>query len=228
MLTNEAAWLERQLADLPTARLDPLLCVGSGTSHAREVLQPWINERVYRPLEQRGVHPIHHEYRPGPGVDIAGDLADPALGKRLRRLETTSVLCCNVLEHIEDRAPVAALLESLVAPGGYLILTVPRRFPYHPDPIDTMFRPTVAELAGEFPGLLLERGEEVECGTLLSYLRRSGALGQSLLNGIKATFARLRRARDAEGGTIAPGGGSLSYLARQTAVTCAVLRKRPD
>ena len=42
--------------------------------------------------------------------------------------------------------PATALLDSLVAPDGHLILSVPRRFPYHPDPIDTMYRPSVAEL----------------------------------------------------------------------------------
>jgi hypothetical protein len=235
MLSTEAAWLEEELARLPSEALDPLLSVGSGTTDAREMLQPWISALVMAPLERRGVHVIHHEYAEGPGVDVAGDLGDPAVAERLRALGARSVLCCNVLEHLADRSPVTSLLESLVAPGGYLILTVPRRFPFHPDPIDTMYRPSVAELASEFPGLRLERGEEVECGTLLSYLRASGSLRRSLTNGVKVAFTSLRREgrADSLGGGEAPaadsaaavsGSSALPYLFRSTAVTCAVLR----
>ena len=230
MLTKEAGWLETELARLPSTELDPLLCIGSGTAHSREVLQPWINERVYRPLAERGVRTIHHEYVEGPGVDIAGDLADPDLGERLRATGATSVLCCNVLEHLEDRSAAVALLDSLLAPGTHLILSVPRRFPYHPDPIDTMYRPSVAELAAEFPGLELDRAEEVECGTLLSYLRRSGSLKTSIVNGLKVALGR----KGGEEKPVAdtderpPGAGALGYLFRQTAVTCAILRRPAD
>jgi hypothetical protein len=228
VLTNEAAWLERELAQLPAERLDPLLSVGSGTTDAREVLQPWIGERVFAPLERRGVRVIHHEYAPGPGVEVAGDLTDPVLGGELRRLEVGSVLCCNVLEHVADRSSVTALLESLVAPGGYLVLTVPRRFPYHPDPIDTMYRPSVEKLAAEFPELELERGGEVECGTLLTYLRQTGSLRTSLANGVRVAFSRLRSGGtegDQESGAAPRGSGALPYLVRSTAVTCAILRR---
>ncbi len=234
MLTKEAAWLKQELAWLPDESLDPLLSVGSGTTDAREVLQPWIADLVLEPLERRGVRVIHHEYAEGPGVDVAGDLGDPAVAERLRGLGARSVLCCNVLEHLADRSPVTSLLESLVTPGGYLIVSVPRRFPFHPDPIDTMYRPSVAELASEFPRLQLERGEEVECGTLLSYLRSSGSLRRSLTNGFRVALARLRRDRGANESARRPAGdslpaasgtGALPYLVRSTAVTCAVLRE---
>jgi hypothetical protein len=227
VLTNEAAWLERELAQLPADALDPLLSIGSGTTDAREGLQPWIGERVFAPLERRGVRVIHHEHAPGPGVEVAGDLTEPAFADELRRLGACSVMCCNVLEHIGDRAPLTALLESLVAPGGCLILTVPRRFPYHPDPIDTMYRPSVDELAAEFPALALGRGAEVDCGTLFTYLRQTGSLRRSVANGIRVAFGRLRGGETA--GETGPGppprSGALPYLVRSTAVTCAILRK---
>ena len=231
MLTKEATWLREELARLSGESLDPLLSIGSGTTDAREVLQPWIAGLVLEPLERRGVRVIHHEYAEGPGVDVAGDLGDPAVAAHLRGLGARSVLCCNVLEHLADRSPVTALLESLVAPGGHLIVTVPRRFPFHPDPIDTMYRPSVAELASEFPRLQLERGEEIQCGTLLSYLRSSGSLRRSLKNGVRVALARLRRDQGADpatpvgdSGPTAGGASALPYLFRSTAVTCAVLR----
>ena len=54
MLRAEAAWLERELRQLPVADLSPLLSVGSG--HAELTAdQPWIHDVVYRPLAERGV-----------------------------------------------------------------------------------------------------------------------------------------------------------------------------
>lgn len=226
MLTNEAAWLEHELAQIPDEQLDPLLCIGSGTAHSREVLQPWINQRVYAPLGERGVRTIHHEYVDGPGVDISGDLASAELAERLRALGARSVLCCNVLEHLADRQSAVALLDSLVGAEGRLILSVPHRFPYHPDPIDTMYRPSVRELAGEFAGLELEAGAEVECGTLLAYLRRSGSLWTSISNGVKVALGRKGGEEEAVSPERPPGSGPLPYLFRQTAVTCAILRRR--
>ena len=76
MLKNEAAWLERELARLSVDALSPLLSIGSGTSETRRGRQPWIAERLFDPLERRGVHVVHHEHRAGPGVDVTGDLAD--------------------------------------------------------------------------------------------------------------------------------------------------------
>jgi hypothetical protein len=220
MLANEAAWLEAELAQIPSERLDPLLSIGSGTRHARTVLQPWIEEGVYSPLTRRGIRVIHHEYEAADGVDIPGDLLAPDVAASLRGCGARSVLCCNVLEHVADRAPAIGLLSDLVGPDGYLLLTVPRRFPFHPDPIDTMYRPSVEELRGEFPCFELVSGAEVRCGTLLGYLRDSGSLRQSLVNGLKVSLSRRDRVRDQP-----RSAGTLRYLVRATAVTCVVLRR---
>src|SRR5205085_4736707 len=59
--------------------------------------------------------------------------------------------------HVTDRQIVCAAIWSLLPPGGFLILTVPYRFPYHEDPIDTMFRPSVEELAQLFPGTAIQQ-----------------------------------------------------------------------
>ena len=50
------------------------------------------------------------------------------------------------LEHVTDPELVRARLRELTAPAGLLVITVPRVYPYHPDPIDTMFRPNDEEL----------------------------------------------------------------------------------
>jgi hypothetical protein len=58
-------------------------------------------------------------------------------------------LCTSLLEQVPDRAAVIRNLHSMTRPGGHVIVTVPRRYPYHPDPIDTGFRQSPSRLARE-------------------------------------------------------------------------------
>jgi len=51
-----------------------------------------------------------------------------------------------------DAAEFARRCVALVVPGGIIGVTVPRSYPRHGDPIDTMFRPSPAEVAQLFPG----------------------------------------------------------------------------
>jgi hypothetical protein len=95
---------------------------------------------------------------------------DPAFTCTIREQNAKTVICSNLLEHVPDPGKLARQLVGLVPLGGSLIVTVPRAFPLHPDPIDTRFRPSVPELAGLFPGTRLVAGEVVTCGTLLSLL----------------------------------------------------------
>jgi len=225
MLRNEAAWVQRQLGALPSSKLDPLLSLGSGGTEFRDGKQPWIGQSVYAPLEQRGIQVVHHEFVPGPGVDIVGDLTDAAFLDSLSTLGTRAVICCNVLEHLDDRKPLVKILETLVAPGASLVVTVPRRFPYHADPIDTMYRPSVADLAADLSGFELVTGEEVACGTLWAYLRDAPDARASLLSGVRNA---LRRPRGSDASTQSTGPGSARYFLRQTSVTCAVFERLPD
>lgn len=229
MLKNEAVWLQNQLDLLPDAALSPLLSIGSGTSETRNGRQPWIGARVFDPLERRGLDIVHHEFQAGPGVDVVGDLNDPGFLAGLPELGARSVLCCNVLEHVPDPAMLAKALTAAVAPGAYLVVTVPRAYPYHPDPIDTMLRPSVAQLAELFPDLRVVRGEEVPCGTLLSYALSVKGKHTMVANGVRHAMRRDAKG-DGENGKAAvpppaavPGASPSGYLFRQTKVTCMVL-----
>ncbi|WP_200387712.1 class I SAM-dependent methyltransferase [Thiocapsa imhoffii] len=56
---------------------------------------------------------------------LVADVTDPALAERIAPRRIDTVLCINVLEHIEqDEEAVAALLATLV-PGGHLLILVP-------------------------------------------------------------------------------------------------------
>jgi len=224
VLKHEAMWLHRQLESLPTGALSPLLSIGSGTAQTR-ARQWWIDAHVFDPLVSRGVQVVHHEHVPADGVDIAGDVADPRLWGRLAAVGARTVVCANVLEHVTDRHDVAGRLAALTPAGGRLLVTVPRRYPFHPDPIDTRYRPTVAELTTLFPDLTLAAGADVECWSLASYAWSVRGKRRMVVNGVRSLF------KGDTGPTPERRSGSvrdlLPYVFGRTSVTCAVF-ERPD
>jgi SAM-dependent methyltransferase len=218
MLRAEAAWLARELEQLPVDDLSPLLSIGSGHAELTRD-QPWINDVVYRPLQERGVRVLHHELAPGPAVDVAGDLTDPRFAATLAGLDVRSIMCCNVLEHLPYPAETAATIERLVAPRAYAIVTVPRRYPYHPGPIDTMFRPSPDDLRRLLPALAEMQKAEIRCESLLRYLLASP-------NKLTAIGRGLRSFAHRDGGSVAiPLHASLRMLLASTAVSAVILRR---
>jgi len=83
------------------------------------------------------------------GVDIVGDLLDREFLDRIAQMKVRSVMVSSLLT---NRHEVSDALLSIVLPGGYIIVSGPKSFPYCPDPIDTMFRPTIEEMHKHFPG----------------------------------------------------------------------------
>lgn len=169
MLIPEARWFAAAMKAVRDDDLFPMLNVGSQSRRFREQQQPWLDHYIFGPLRQRG-QVVHSDIQHEEGVDLVGDLTDDAFREQLRALRFRSVVCTNLLEHVEKRAQIAATLTEVVEPGGRLFISVPYRFPYHPDPIDTMYRPTPEELAGLFPGTVVQSGAVVPCGTLLTLL----------------------------------------------------------
>ena len=163
---------------------------------------------------------MHHDLEPTAGVDIAGDLTDSAFLTSLEELEIRSVMCCNVLEHVPDPRQLAVAIERVVAPGGYLLVTVPSRYPYHPGPIDTLFRPTVDELRLLFPTLTVTSSAEIRCESLIAYLLASPTKWASLAHGVR-TLAN----RDSEPhGPPQPFRETARMAVLSTAVSAIVLR----
>ena len=152
MIEAEARWLRGVLDGFPPERLSPLLNLGSSSAKIREAVQPWIAHQVFHPLRARGVEVVHVDMRELPGVDVRADLTDPGDVCRLRAFRAQAVLCCNLLEHVAEPDQLARHCLELIAPGGLLFVTVPFSYPYHRDPIDTMYRPSPAELADLLAG----------------------------------------------------------------------------
>jgi hypothetical protein len=227
MLQREAEWLGTEMAALPADRLFPLVNLGSSTAQFRERDQPWMHRSLFDRARREDI--VHVDLKADDGVDVVGSLEDDAVFAELRRRAPRSVLSSNLLEHLEParRALCCARMMELVAPGGYLIVSVPRAFPYHPDPIDTGFRPGVGELAGLFPALTLVNGAEVEAGRIWALLP-----GNVRRLAVKSVGMALGRG-DAHHASVAERAGAPSRLRdwlvpwawRPFRVTCLVLER---
>jgi len=164
MFEAEAIWLEKLLRDRPVEELSPLLNIGSSTARFREVEQPWAEQRLFAPLRARGVQIIHLDNREGDGIDIRADVLSDADLPRIRAFKPKSILCCNILEHVVSPEILARRCGEIVGPDGLIAVTVPYSYPHHRDPIDTMFRPSPAELAALFSPAAMLKGEIIDVG----------------------------------------------------------------
>jgi hypothetical protein len=214
----EACWLCRALDGFAPERLTPLLNIGSSSAAFREEAQPWTEDRLFRPLRRRGVDIVHVDMRDVPGVDVRADLTDPADLPRLRALAPKAVLCCNLLEHVTLPDRLAQHCLDLLEGGGLVFVTVPFSYPYHRDPIDTMYRPDPAELAALFGGARLVDGAIIGAG--LSYRDDVRARPWILLRQVArfpAPFLSLTKWKRSM--------AKLYWLAAEYRVTCAVFEK---
>ena len=229
MLKEEAEWFAARIfgdggagdGNEGAARFFPLLNMGSSSAELLGRRQPWVEKRLFSPARSQGLSVLHVDLKAAPGVDLVGDITDPAFQTALKAREFRSILCTNVLEHIETgaRAGLIAALAGMVPAGGRLFLSVPRDYPLHYDPIDTMYRPDCAELAALFPGFTVEHSAQVHSGTYYD------DLGRNPLK-VAARVARLALPM------INPKGHRmvrehLRWLNRRFSVSCLVLRKEP-
>jgi hypothetical protein len=221
MLVQEARWFAEAMTEMDDGSIFPMLNIGSHTEEYRRQHQPWIDEYIFGPLRARQRTVKHLDIRSGGGVDIVGDLTNRSFLKELAAMRFKSVFSANLLEHVVNRQEIAAVIASVVPVGGYVFVSCPHTFPFHADPIDTMFRPGIGELAALFPGTVVCRGAIVDCGSFGSYVAarfwgHPGALVRTLLR--KSSQVR------------APDGlGSIRHLLpwtfRRFRETCLVLRK---
>ena len=143
---------------------------------------------------------------------------------RARRPDATgraagALLCCNLLEHVEDPARLARHCLSLLPSGGLAFVTVPYSYPYHRDPIDTMFRPSPAELTGLFAGAQMVAGEIVGAGqSYRDEVRRRPWLLLRHAARFPAPFLSWTRWRRSM--------KKLYWLAAEYRITCAVFEKQ--
>jgi hypothetical protein len=143
VFAEEALWLRATLAGLQVDQDTRVLDIGSQTLEFRTVHQPHIEREIFGPIRKLGARITHLDAQAAPGVDIIGDITsdDFTLGD-VPPFDV--VICANLLEHVTDRPSTIRRLNAVTL--GHLFVTVPGHFPYHEDPIDTMYRPTERRL----------------------------------------------------------------------------------
>lgn len=147
MFIEESLWIREKLAALNIPNGGNILNIGASTSEFLRT-QPHIHENVIKPLKDRGCRMINMDIKKAVGVDIVGKIEEKGLCDRIGE-KFVMVMCTNLLEHVEDRDSAFSNMIALAGPGGFLLVTVPRNYPMHDDPVDTMYRPSHEELAAE-------------------------------------------------------------------------------
>lgn len=149
---------------LGVAAASPILNIGSSTLDFRTREQPWIEQQLIEPLRQAGGRIINIDIKAAPGVDLTADISRPEDLERVAALGGRSAMLCNLLEHVEDPAALLQCALRTVPVGGHLVITVPRSYPYHRDPIDTLFRPTPDEVAALAPNATMVDAAVLDTG----------------------------------------------------------------
>ena len=179
------------MAAVPDDALFPLLNVGSSTLEFRARTQPYIDDNIFAPLRARGGKVYHLDLKRAPGVDIVGDLSDLAVLDKIRNLRIRAVIMSNLLEHVSDRKQLCDAVLSILPPGGYIFATGPQSYPYHPDPIDTMFRPTIAEIHAHLVPSTIVESAIIDSGNWKQW--NSAERGRPLWRTIARLFAPFYR-----------------------------------
>lgn len=159
MFRKEAAWIASRLAAMDAAEVGTILNIGSSTERFRTVQQPWIDELLFAPMRARGIRVVHLDRKEADGVDLVADIMSDEGNAAASAQRPRTVMLCNILEHVREPERLARRAFDLVAPGGHLIVSVPRSYPYHADPIDTMYRPSPEEVSALVPDAVLTEGE---------------------------------------------------------------------
>jgi hypothetical protein len=154
MLYEEAQWVGKVLIE-KTMEGNRILNLGSSTLDSRTKLQPHMEEFIFAPLRDKNVQVVHSDITFDEGVDLQGDFTDPAFIAQLKNIQFEGVMCCNLFEHLENRSLLIDALNEIIPINGLLLITVPFQYPYHLDPIDTLYRPNVSDLIKTFPNFTL-------------------------------------------------------------------------
>ena len=220
MLIKESQWLASAVQDLDLQPGCKILNFGSKNKAALKY-QPYIEENLYNPLKTKGLKIINFDLFPGEGIDIHGDIFDDGIFRSLKNKSISAIFLFNVLEHVKDIKSICNKVESLIARGRYILISVPYKYPRHFDPIDNMFRPTPVEIKELFTNCEEVRSEIVKDFGYSYYLKTNRLVALKFLFRLMTPFYKLNVWRN----TIIT---KLKYLNVDFEISCLVLKKIYD
>ncbi len=150
MHIEEAIWINTVIKKR-SYQINKLLNIGSSTLEFRTVLQPHIDKYIFKFLKNNGAEAFHLDLKKDSGVDIQCDILDEDQVSNISKDNYDSLICSNLLEHVDDIPKTCNNLTNFIGKKGLIILTVPYVYPKHNDPIDNLLRPTPKELSNFFP-----------------------------------------------------------------------------
>ncbi|MBK9660517.1 MAG: hypothetical protein IPO68_11605 [Chitinophagaceae bacterium] len=195
MLKEESVWIGKELLKLAEeGSASPILNFGSSTGHFRKTEQPIIHTNIFEPLEKSAIKVYHLDIKLEEGVDFVGNVfEDKALFNEIRSKNIKCILCSNLLEHVPDPKPFYSILEQLIDGKGYILVTVPFLYPYHADPIDTKYRPTVNDVVQSFSNARLVKGETITINeTHFQFIKKHPSLFFIILFRVFTPFYRFK------------------------------------
>ena len=216
MSPTEALWFGKILATKKIAELSPMLNLGSSTTQYRTDTCPHIDKFLFAPLTERGVRVIHSDLKVNEGVDFVGNVLEESTRKELSTFWIRSILCNNLFEHVQDIESLCAALTEICPIGGLLFLSVPYKYPYHPDPIDNGFRPSLEDLQA----LLLPHGFQLVVGEIVDFGSYWRSLNEKRWLCLRDVFMLAAGIVDRNKWRVL--FENYRYLFRQYRVTCAV------
>ena len=182
MLLNESIWIKNAIEYLEQEGVTGLtLNLGSSTSDFIVQQQPYIATNVLQKLTKLGSI-VNVDIKNEAGVDLVLDFLNPSDLEKLIALNANVTLVSNLLEHIPNPKSGIRALIKLVQKDNYLILTGPKHYPYHPDPIDNRFRPGRRQITKLFDEEFeIIKLEYVKGGTVLTSTVEDNSLAYNWL-----------------------------------------------
>ena len=179
MFAEESLWIRQALLKCPLKTGCSVLDIGSSSHEYRTRVQGHIASNIHTPLIDRGCEITYLDQKHEAGIDITADLSTPTLPAVLSGKRYDAILCCNILEHVPDRSVFLRNMISLARLGSLLTITVPRLYPHHEDPIDTMYRPDIRSLVASVSEYAKVEVREAEVISIIGreyYVRRKGRM----------------------------------------------------
>ena len=173
MHINECNWIYQNLRNYKINEISPIIDLGGSTEKYRTIDQPWLENDFYQKLRNKGVNILFSDIKKEVGVDLVGDIFNNKFVLSLKRSNFNCIFCCNFLEHVLDPKDLIDRCMSILPIGGILVITVPYSYPYHRDPIDTLYRPDIGELSKLVDSHEIISSEIISTGSYRDHIAKS-------------------------------------------------------